>query len=115
MERLDAESLDGFPMLEGVGLTARRELLAAAERRSLEPGEVIIEQGARHACMFFVIEGELAVHLGTPTADPVAFIGPGETVGEMSVLDGTEASAFVTAKTEASLLEISEDDFWQLT
>jgi len=115
VEQLDAESLDGFPMLEGVGLTARRELLSAAKRRLLEPGAVIIEQGGRGACMFFVLEGELGVHLGSPTADPVALIGPGETVGEMSVLDGTEASAFVTARTNASLLEISEDDFWQLT
>ncbi|RMD86984.1 MAG: GGDEF domain-containing protein [Alphaproteobacteria bacterium] len=112
---MDAETLDGFAMLEGVGLTARRELLAAAKQRELAAREVLIERGARNASMYLVLEGELGVHLDAPDDDPVAVIGPGETVGELSVLDGSEASAFVTAKTEARLLEITEEDFWQLT
>lgn len=115
MEPLDAEALDGFAMLEGVGLTARRELLAAAVHRPLAPGERIIEQGTRHAKMFLVLSGELGVHLDSPDADPVATIGAGETVGELSVLDGSEASAHVVAATEARVLEIGEEDFWRLT
>lgn len=115
VEVLKAEALDGFAMLEGVGLTARRELLAAAERLELPPGAVVIEQGSRRARMFLVLAGELSVHLDDPSNEPVATIGPGETVGELSVLDGSDASAFVTAKTEALLLEISEEDFWSLT
>ncbi|MCA9604323.1 MAG: GGDEF domain-containing protein [Myxococcales bacterium] len=115
MEPLDAEALDGFAMLEGVGLTARRELLAAAVHRTLAPHELLIEQGTRHAKMFLVLEGELGVHLDSPEADPVAHIGAGETVGELSVLDGSEASAYVVAATEARLIEIGEEDFWRLT
>jgi len=102
-------------MLEGVGLTARRELLAAAVRRSLSPKDVLIHQGGRAGSMYLVLSGELGVHLDDPENDPVALIGAGETVGELGVLDGSDASAFVTAQTHASLLEISEDDFWQLT
>ena len=115
MEPLDAEALDGFAMLEGVGLTARRELLAAAVHRTLAPHELLLEQGTRHAKMFLVLEGELGVHLDSPEADPVAHIGAGETVGELSVLDGSEASAYVVAATEARLIEIGEEDFWRLT
>ncbi|MCB9594173.1 MAG: GGDEF domain-containing protein [Sandaracinaceae bacterium] len=115
MEPLDAEALDGFAMLEGVGLTARRELLAAAVHRELQPHDLLIEQGVRHAKMFLVLSGELGVHLESPESDPVALIGAGETVGELSVLDGSEASAYVVAKTPATLLEIGEDDFWGLT
>lgn len=113
---VSAESLDGFAMLEGVGLTARRELIAAAEQRTLEAGDILIEQGVRrHACMFLLLNGELGVHLDTVESDPVALIPAGETVGELSVLDGSAASAYVVARERCRLLEVKEEDFWQLT
>ncbi len=112
---LSAESLDGFAMLEGVGLTARRELLAAAQLVELSPGSVLIEQGAQNDSMYLVLEGELGVHLDNIESDPVAVIGAGETVGELSVLDGSAASAHVVARSECRLLAIREEGFWQLT
>ncbi|MFK7989649.1 MAG: GGDEF domain-containing protein [Sandaracinaceae bacterium] len=112
---LSAEALADFEMLSGVGLAGRRELLASATRRALVPGDVIIRQGEQSQRMFLVLNGELGVHLDTAEADAVAVIGHGETVGELSVLDGSEASAFVVAHTDALVLEVSEDDFWQLT
>ncbi len=114
-DELSAESLDGFAMLEGVGLIARRELLAAAQLSRLAPGAVLIEQGTRNECMYLVLEGELGVHLDQVESDPVAVIGAGETVGELSVLDGSEASAHVVARTPCRLLAIREEGFWQLT
>lgn len=111
---IDAGGLDGFAMLEGVGLTARRELLAAAQRLKLAPGDVLISQGERAASMFLLVKGELSIHLDSADNDPVAVIEAGETVGELSVLDGTTASAFVRAKTKARLLKISEEAFWTL-
>ena len=115
MDELKAESLEGFAMLEGVGLTARRELLACGTERRLAPGEALIRQGARNDCMYLVLEGELGVLLDQLDGDPVALIGKGETVGELSVLDGSEASAHVVARTDCRLLAIREDGFWHLT
>ncbi len=111
---VDAKSLDDFAMLEGVGLTARRGLIAAAKRRKLTPGEVLIEQGVHGARMYLVLDGELGVHLDSVDNDPVATIGVGETVGELGVLDGSVASAFVVARSACRVLEVGEDDFWQL-
>ena len=110
-----AEGLDGFAMLEGVGLTARRELIAVARLISPAAGDAIIEQGKISARMFLVLEGELGVHLDSTESDPVAIIGAGETVGELGVLDGSAASAHVVARTPGRLLELSEEAFWQLT
>ena len=112
---MDPKTLDDFAMLEGVGLTARRELIAVARQRRLEAGEVLIRQGARNACMYLVLRGELGVHLDSTETDAVAVIGAGETVGELSMLDGSAASAFVVARTGCRLLEVDEEDFWQLT
>lgn len=101
-------------MLEGVGLTARRELLAASRLVVLAPGEILIRQGSRNDCMYLVLDGELGIFLDDVEGDPVALLGRGETVGELSVLDGSEASANVVAQSACRLLAVPEDGFWQL-
>jgi len=113
--QITAESLDGFSMLEGVGLSTRRDLLAFATRRDLGAGEVLIEQGTQRASMCLVVSGELGVHLDSLASEPVAVIGRGEVVGELSMLDGSEASAWVVTRLASVVLEVKEDDFWQLT
>ena len=110
-----AESLGAIAMLEGVSLVARQELLASSRRRALRPGDVLIEQGARTDAMFVVLSGELSVHLDALDQDPVAVIAQGEIVGELSMLDGSGASAHVVARVECHLLEVKEEDFWRLT
>jgi diguanylate cyclase (GGDEF)-like protein len=115
MPEVTAESLEGFAMLAGVGLIARQELVACALQRTLSGGEELIVQGARNEKMFLVLSGELAVHLDTLEGDPLAIIGHGEIVGELSMLDGSAASAHVVARGECHVLEVKEDDFWRLT
>jgi diguanylate cyclase (GGDEF)-like protein len=107
--------LKDIRLLEGVGQAERRELLASSTERTLEEGEVLIEQGARRETMYILLEGELGVHLDDLDHDPVAVLGAGESVGELSILDGSSASAFVVARSDCKLLAISEDDFWHLT
>lgn len=112
---INAKSLDDFAMLEGVGLTARRELIAAATQRKLDEGEVLIRQGHHHPHMYLLLEGQLSVHLDDVDKEPVATIGPGETVGELGMLDGSAASAFVVSDETSRVLEVLEEDFWSLT
>jgi len=107
--------LDDFRMLEGVGAAARRELLEACEERHLLPGDVVIRQGEPNEAMYLVLKGELGVHLSGVETEPVALIGRGETVGELSLLDGSPASASVVCRTECHLLAVDEDGFWEMT
>lgn len=112
---LAVELLDDFPMLAGVGLTARRELLATAEERLLSPGDVLIRHGEPNGAMYLVLSGELGVHLDGVDGDPVAILGHGETVGELSLLDGAPASANVVCRSACRLLAVREEGFWQVT
>jgi diguanylate cyclase (GGDEF)-like protein len=112
---ITAESLGAVQSLDGVGLAAREELIASSRRRALAVGDVLIEQGAHNECMFIVLSGDLGVHIDAVEGEPVAVISAGETVGELSVLDGSGASAWVVARTPCDLLEVREDDFWRLT
>jgi diguanylate cyclase (GGDEF)-like protein len=112
---ITAEALGAVQSLAGVGLAAREELVASARKRTLAVAEVLIQQGTRHDCMFIVLSGELSVHIDAVESEHVALIAAGETVGELSLLDGSGASAWVVARTPCELLEVHEDDFWRLT
>jgi diguanylate cyclase (GGDEF)-like protein len=112
---VNPKSLDDFAMLEGVGVNARRELIASATQRGLVTGELLIEQGRQRNVMFLLLRGQLSVHLDSVDGEPIALIGPGETVGELSLLDGSVSSAFVVSDTSCRVLEVREEDFWTLT
>lgn len=106
--------LDHIAMLEGVTALQREALVKVGTARSLAAGDVLIRQGEPAAAMHFVLAGKLGIALGEPTADPIAVVGPGETVGELGVITGEPASAFVVAQDSTELLSLGEDEFWEL-
>ncbi|MEM1415612.1 MAG: GGDEF domain-containing protein [Myxococcota bacterium] len=97
------------PWLEELPAPTRAALLRRARR--FEPGERLIEAGSYPGCIFAVIEGELDVIV---CGERVATLGPGELIGELSVIDGAPASAEVTAKSACRLLSLDEQAFWPL-
>lgn len=107
--------LDDVKILHGVPATTRRGIASSGTRRTLVPGEVLITQGQPSTAMYFLLRGELKVTLHEPTAEPIAIIAQGETVGELGVLDGSNASAFVVARSDSEVLALDEEAFWQLT
>jgi CRP-like cAMP-binding protein len=79
------------------------------------PGNVIIEEGAMQTEVFVVISGELEVHAkqedGTDTL--LARVGPGETLGEISLFNPGPAAATVTAVEFSQLWRIADADLLQ--
>ena len=114
MAAKEKTELDGFRTLHGVAAPLRLQLTKDAARRSLLRGEVLIQQGAPASAMYFLLSGELGVALSDPAAEPIAVIKSGETVGELGVLDGSVASAWVVARTDCELLSLDEEGFWRL-
>ncbi len=83
------------------------------------PGEGVIREGDPGDSLFAVLEGSLAVVKAERREAPyhglfwdtLAELGPGEWVGEASVLTGAARSATVIAKTDALLLEMDKAAF----
>jgi CRP-like cAMP-binding protein len=91
-------SVDGFARLAALG-----------ERRSFAAGERLMKQGTEAASMFVILAGKVSVvreHPDLATPIPLAFLGPGEVVGEMGLLDGDPRSATVTAVEETVTVEV---------
>jgi diguanylate cyclase (GGDEF)-like protein len=111
---LDRTELYKLRILQGVNLASVEDLLGSCELRELVPGDVLLTMGQANRVMYMILSGKLSVHLEGPTSEPVAILEAGETVGELSVMDETPASAFVLAAEPTRLLALDETKFWHM-
>jgi CRP/FNR family cyclic AMP-dependent transcriptional regulator len=93
---------------------SRRQLNAVAkhadevERRA---GSVLAKQGAQGLEAIIIVDGRARVKAD---GKAIAELGPGDVVGEMSVIDGKPRSATVIAETPVKLLVLHRRDFVSL-
>jgi len=111
---LDENELGGIELFRQVPLESIKGLIDACTVLELQPEDVLIKAGQANHATYFVLDGRLRVHLDGPEKKPVAMLGPGESIGEMSVLDQQPASASVIADTPCRLLVMDEDILWSL-
>ena len=73
----------------------------------LEPGEVLFSEGDPGEEMFVVRSGSVRVFVESAgTEKTLAVLGPGEFIGEMSLLTGSPRSATAVVEEKASLLKV---------
>ncbi|MGC4069972.1 MAG: GGDEF domain-containing protein [Polyangiaceae bacterium] len=108
------EQLRHLGILAGVADTAAFGVLEHCTTRRMGPGEVLLTKGQPNRFMYFLLEGRLGIHLEDPPSDPIAFLEVGQTVGEMSVINRSPASAHVTSIERSRLLEVDDQTFWRL-
>ena len=86
-----------------------RELMAGKsipERRTLDPGETLVEQGAAGDVLYLVLDGVLGVEID---GEEVAEIGPGAVVGEKALLEGGTRTATLRAQARCRVAVIPGD------
>jgi diguanylate cyclase (GGDEF)-like protein len=108
------EQLRNLGILAGVADAAAFGVLEHCTTRRMGPGEVLLTKGQPNRYMYFLLEGRLGIHLEDPPSEPIAFLEVGQTVGEMSVIDRSPASAHVTSIERSRLLEVDDQTFWRL-
>jgi small-conductance mechanosensitive channel/CRP-like cAMP-binding protein len=106
------QQVDLFATLE----SAERELLARGLRRRLfAAGEAMIRQGTPGDSMFIIARGEVDVSLTQAGMNKViARLGPGDFVGEMSLMTGEPRAATCLAATDVMSFELDHATFQQL-
>lgn len=83
-------------------------------RRKLAEHETLLAPGEQNNYIYLITNGRLRVHLDMSHTVPLTIFGPGECVGEMSMLDGAKVSAYVVADCECETLTISHEAAWSL-
>ena len=78
-----------------------------------EAGEVIVQENDFGETAYVIGQGQVEVSKKLDGQNVhLAYLGPGETFGEMSMIDEKPRSATVTAVTETVVSEIRRDDFF---
>ncbi len=111
---LNPSEFSQLHILRRVSLESIWGLLEHCPVSNLLPGDVLLEAGKSNQTMHMILSGRLSVHLDSQETEPIAFVECGETVGEISVIDDSPASAYVLAAESTRLLCVSEDTFWRL-
>lgn len=105
----DLDPLSTCSLFLDVDLPALMPLLEACDERQLGEGEILLSPEVRNDRLFIILSGQLSVHLQQSCEHPLAYFGPGECVGELSVFDRHYPSAWVTASKDSRLLAISDE------
>lgn len=102
---------DRSDVLDKKTLAGLRNELARQEPALFPAGRVIMSAGAVGAFMYVVLEGRVAISVGTSIVERV---GSGGMFGEMALVDRSARAATATAETDCSLLAINRNDFLEL-
>ena len=105
--------IENSHLFRGIAYESVVGLLENAPVQEFKQGETIIAVGQPNQVLYLVLSGRLNVHIKL-TLDPVTTLGPGEFVGEVSIIDGRPSSAHVVADTDCRLLGIEGDIIWKL-
>lgn len=105
--------VERLTILRGADLDEIWTLLVSCPVRTLASGDLLLARESANDTMYLLLSGQLQVRLEL-AAEPVATLDAGESVGELSVIDGSPASAYVVAATPSRLLAVTHEAFWQL-
>ena len=77
---------------------------------TLRRGDVLMRQGEPSDALYFVLSGRFTVHVDG-TAEPVAEIGQGQSVGEIGFFAGLPRNATVMALRDSTVLMVTRERF----
>lgn len=101
-------------LFRGTDEAAVSDAVGDCEVLVMPPGALLLSPGEANDNVFLLLSGQLGAFLDRDlTGRPAVSIIPGETVGEMSAIDGQPVSAFVLALTEARVLRLPQEVFFQ--
>jgi len=106
--------LKNVPLFYGVAFEHLDRHLVNARQLSLASGQVLMSPGESHEKVIVILSGRLRVNSGNVDNEPIAIFGPGESIGELSILDDQKSYAFLIADTDCTLLEIDHSAIWAL-
>jgi sigma-B regulation protein RsbU (phosphoserine phosphatase) len=102
------------PLLSDLPRNELDHLASTLQVVNLEPGEVLFREGEPGESLFIILEGnlEILLALGTPDERQLAVFGPGEFIGEMSLLiPGKARTASARAVPATRLWMMTRADF----
>ena len=106
--------LEGLELFRGVQADDIQELLQQCDRRDIEQGELLLSPDEKNEHVYIVLSGSLNVHVGSIDTPALATVDPGACVGEMSIIEDRDPSAYVLGAEPSHLLVIHQSVLWKM-
>lgn len=110
----DSNYFSNSPLFESVAKDAVRVYLDECEIHSLDAQSVLLDPAKNNTSIYIILKGAFDVSLRSPSEAPLLTLGLGATVGEMSLIEGKQPSAFVVAVEDSVVMEISQETLWAM-
>jgi CRP/FNR family transcriptional regulator/CRP/FNR family cyclic AMP-dependent transcriptional regulator len=114
MQTLDAAvALGRAQLFRDLPEAILQDLAATAHARTYRRGGTLVRQGEPGDALYLLLDGEVKVLVEAPSGEQavVAILGPGDCVGEFSLIDGQPRSATVEAIGEVTVLVLLRAEF----
>jgi len=106
-----------WPLLAGLPTEDVRRVLEVARRRTFAKGEVVFHRDDPADSLHLVVRGRFGARVVTPVGDSVLVdvLGPGQSFGELALLQGdARRSATIEALEASETRSVYRDDFARL-
>ncbi len=111
----EMDLLRSVPIFAGIEPSRLKLIAFTADSIAYRAGQALVRQGQPGDAAYVLVEGKAEVSVETESGDyVVATLGPGDVVGEISILCDSPRTATVTASTDVSALRVRKDSFLQL-
>jgi CRP-like cAMP-binding protein len=112
----DVSRLKKAFMFQGLPDDVLSVLAQKVSRRTLSQGETLFQLGDKGDALYIIDEGWVKITRQDVKGNELLLnrCGPGETIGEMSLLDQEPRSAGVVAISDAEVLELKREGFFEL-
>ena len=105
--------LKRIDLFSGISSRYLKAIGRMCTEREFSKGENLVTQGEEGVGMFIIVSGRVKIVKKTQQGDSldIATHGPGEFIGEMTVIDGAPRSASVVALEDTKCLVLTSWDF----
>ncbi len=110
-DRLLSSLIGSSPLFAPFSGEERVQLVGKFRFLEVEAGAQLVEQGKRSPGLFILLAGKVTAFLD---GKPIVDLGPGDLIGEMSLLTRGSAIASVRATSKAYLLDLPRADFQEV-
>jgi CRP/FNR family transcriptional regulator/CRP/FNR family cyclic AMP-dependent transcriptional regulator len=112
----DPSLLSSVPFFASLGETELRALAAACRTRTFKRGEVLFHEGDPGSALYIVRSGQVKIMVMADNGEETILHihGPGECLGELSLVDGAPRSAAAVALDRVEALVLYREEFLAL-
>jgi len=106
--------LENMGLFRDVSLKCIDRYLGCCFEEQYRSGDILLSPDKQNQHISLLLSGLLRIHLGTLDSELISYVHPGECVGEISIIDRLEPSAYVIAETDVRLWVIPQETFWEM-